>query len=225
MISLIPCYSLEDFSIYRKASEVDEIFSAWSALYHPALVAHFGEAPRWEAAGSPSTGKTRRLVVVPPCAEYLVSRSWIKSAEEEGAVVIRHVADRDSILAEAFYKLGIDPRPNSSVSPSSEKTVESSKFGATPADTSVVSPIPPYCYDDDAETFLAVGLCCLLEELLTRKLRYMSNLDQISFNTRILDAAKSHMRGDVEDREKNLQKAFLPISHFLNIKQKYSLLI
>lgn len=208
MISLIPCYSLEDFSIYRKASEVDEIFSAWSALYHPALVAHFGEAPRWEAAGSPSTGKTRRLVVVPPCAEYLVSRSWIKSAEEEGAVVIRHVADRDSILAEAFYKLGIDPRPNSSVSPSSEKTVESSKFGATPADTSVVSPIPPYCYDDDAETFLAVGLCCLLEELLTRKLRYMSNLDQISFNTRILDAAKSHMRGDVEDREKNLQKAF-----------------
>ena len=204
MISLIPCYSLEDFSIYRKASEVDEIFSAWSALYHPALVAHFGEAPRWEAAGSPSTGKTRRLVVVPPCAEYLVSRSWLKSAEEEGAVVIRHVADRDAILAEAFYKLGIDPRPNAL-----EEQTNGEIVGSTPSNaTSETESIPPYRYDDDAETFLAVGLCCLLEELLTRKLRYMSNLDQISFNTRVVDAAKAHMKGDVEEREKNLQKAF-----------------
>ena len=204
MISLIPCYSLEDFSIYRKASEVDEIFSAWSALYHPALVAHFDEAPRWEAAGSPSTGKPRRLVVVPPCAEYLVSRSWLKSAEEEGAVVIRHVADRDAILAEAFYKLGIDPRPNAQ-----EKQTNDEIFASSPQNATSKTPtIPPYRYDDDAETFLAVGLCCLLEELLTRKLRYMSNLDQISFNTRVVDAAKAHMKGDVEEREKNLQKAF-----------------
>ena len=107
MISLIPSYSLEDFSLYRKSSEVDEIFSAWSALYHPALVAHFDEAPRWEAAGSPSTGKTRKLIVIPPCAEYLVSRTWLKSAEAEGAIVIRHIADRDEILKIAFEKLGI----------------------------------------------------------------------------------------------------------------------
>ena len=112
MISLIPCYSLEDFSLFRKASEVDEIFSAWSALYHPALIDRFGEAPRWEAAGSPSTGKQRRLVVIPPCAEYLVSRSWIKSAEAEGALVIRHLSDRDAILQEAFQKLEIDPTPS-----------------------------------------------------------------------------------------------------------------
>ena len=174
MISLIPCYSLEDFSLYRKSSEVDEIFSAWSALYHPALVARFGVAPRWEAAGSPSTGKERRLVVVPPCAEYLVSRSWLKSAEEEGAIIIRNVADRDDILKTIFEKLEINGSEN----------------------------------DDAAESFLAVGLCCLLEELLTRKLRYMSNLDLVSFNSRIVDAARAHLSGDEEEREKNLQKAF-----------------
>ena len=206
MISLIPCYSLEDFSIYRKASEVDEIFSAWSALYHPALVAHFGEAPRWEAAGSPSTGKTRRLVVVPPCAEYLVSRSWLKSAEEEGAVVIRHVADRDAILAEAFNKLGINPRPSTASTSYPADNKETIFLSENDKDKS--DGVPPYVYDDDAESFLAVGLCCLMEELLTRKLRYMSNLDQVSFNTRIVDAAKAHMEGDAEGREKNLQKAF-----------------
>ncbi len=184
MISLIPCYSLEDFSLYRQASDVDEIFSAWSALYHPALVAHFDEAPRWEAAGSPSTGQKRRLVVVPPCAEYLISHSWLKSAETEGAIVIRHTADRDEILKIAFEKLGISPYPEGVTS---EEQPE---------------------YDDAANTFLSVGLGCLLEELLTRKLRYMSNLDQVSFKTRILEGARSYMARDTEEREKNLQKAF-----------------
>lgn len=206
MISLIPCYSLEDFSLYRKASDVDEIFSAWSALYHPALVDHFGEAPRWEAAGSPSTGKPRRLVVVPPCAEYLVSHSWIKSAEAEGAVVIRRQSDRESILAEAFERLGLDPRPRSRNSQSeksaaernSEKALEEKQDNGKDVDVA----------RDDADSFLAVGLCCLMEELLTRKLRYMSNLDQVSFNTRVVEAAKAHMVGDVEGREKSLQKAF-----------------
>ena len=212
MISLIPCYSLEDFSLYRKASDVDEIFSVWSALYHPALVAHFGEAPRWEAAGSPSTGKIRRLVVIPPCAEYLVSRSWIKSAEAEGAVVIRHVSDRDAILEEAFDKLGIDPRPEmvdaNHTAPTSEQTQTPPRGSDSGALSDVSRSFKEIPYDDDAETFLALGLCCLMEELLTRKLRYMSNLDQISFNSRVVDAAKAHMTGNAQEREKNLQKAF-----------------
>ena len=201
MISLIPCYSLEDFSLFRKASEVDEIFSAWSALYHPALIDRFGEAPRWEAAGSPSTGKQRRLVVIPPCAEYLVSRSWIKSAEAEGALVIRHLSDRDAILQEAFQKLEIDPTPRidqvapSNAQPSANAETSENAKQAVP-------------YDDAAETFMSAGLGCLLEELLTRKLRYMSNLDQISFNTRLVDASHAHMNGKTEECEKNLQKAF-----------------
>ena len=146
--------------------------------------------------------KTRRLVVIPPCAEYLVSHSWIKAAKEEGAVVIRHISDRDAILAEAFDQLGIDPRPNSAnlpplpEIPSAHQEKEQEK------------PRKEYPYDDVAETFLAAGLCCLMEELLTRKLRYMSNLDQISFNTRIVDASKAYMSGDAEESEKNLQKAF-----------------
>ena len=174
MFSLLPSYSFEDFSLYRKSSEVDAIFSAWSALYHPALVAHFDAAPRWEPAGSPTSGITPRLVVVPPCAESILSKSWVKTAEEAGAIFIRDVEDRDEILRVAFEKLGID-----------------ATIG-----------------DEESETFLSLGLCCFLEELLTRKLRYMSNLDTQSFDQRVLDAAKAHIAGDVEERETNLQKAF-----------------
>ena len=174
MFSLLPSYSFEDFSLYRKSSEVDAIFSAWSALYHPALVAHFDAAPRWEPAGSPTLGLTPRLVVVPPCAEGILSKSWIKSAEEGGAIFIRDVEDRDEILRVAFEKLGID------------------------------APIG----DEESETFLSLGLTCFLEELLTRKLRYMSNLDSQNFELRVVDAARAHQAGNVEERETNLQKAF-----------------
>ncbi len=174
MFSLLPSYSFEDFSLYRKSSEVDAIFSAWSALYHPALVAHFDAAPRWEPAGSPTFGLTPRLVVVPPCAENMLSRSWVKSAEEGGAIFIRDVEDRDEILRVAFEKLGID-----------------ASIG-----------------DEESETFLSLGLTCFLEELLTRKLRYMSNLDSQNFDLRVVDAAKAHIAGNVEERETNLQKAF-----------------
>ncbi|MBR4833448.1 MAG: hypothetical protein IKU86_03830 [Thermoguttaceae bacterium] len=174
MFSLLPSYSFEDFSLYRKSSEVDAIFSAWSALYHPALVAHFDAAPRWEPAGSPTLGLTPRLVVVPPCAESMLSPSWVKSAEESGAIFIRDVEDRDEILRVAFEKLEID------------------------------APIG----DEETETFLSLGLTCFLEELLTRKLRYMSNLDSQSFSSRVVDAARAHQAGNVEERETNLQKAF-----------------
>ena len=173
MISLIPSYSLEDFSLYRSSTDVDEIFSAWSVLYHPALVAKFNEAPRWEAAGSPSSNGVRHVIVVPPCAEYLVSKTWLKKSEEEGAVVVRDVADRDDILKILSKKLNLELNS-----------------------------------DLATESFHAVGLCCLMEELLTRKLRYMSNLDTLSFKRRIVDAAVAHMASNEEEREKQLQKAF-----------------
>jgi alpha-mannosidase len=114
------------------------------------------------------------LVVVPPCAESILSKSWVKTAEEAGAIFIRDVEDRDEILRVAFEKLGID-----------------ATIG-----------------DEESETFLSLGLCCFLEELLTRKLRYMSNLDTQNFELRVVDAAKAHQAGNVEERETNLQKAF-----------------
>ncbi|MDO5308754.1 MAG: hypothetical protein Q4G03_04610 [Planctomycetia bacterium] len=225
MISLIPCYSLEDFSIYRKSSDVDEIFAAWSALYHPALVAHFGQAPKWEAAGSPSSGQPPRLVVIPPCAELTVPHNWIKNAEKDGAVVIRKLSSRQEILTEIFHRLKLSPKTGE---PLDENQIQNelsqeTTSALTPAQIAQqtlqrhlgdVPPTPPepkpepLPYDDVVETFLACGLCSLLEELLTRKLRYMSNLDQTSYNSRILEAAQAYVANNPEECEKNLQKAF-----------------
>ena len=106
MITLLPCYSLEDFSLYRSREESNEIFSAWSALYHPALIERFG-MPKWERAGNPTPDRKYRLILIPPCCESQVPRDWLKAREAEETVIVRHRSDRGEILDEALTRCGL----------------------------------------------------------------------------------------------------------------------
>ena len=109
MITILPCYSLEDFSIYRTAKEADQIFSAWTALYHPALIRHFGALPSWDRASTPSPGKKHDLILIPPCAMGQVPRDWLRRAEETGSVIISEKTTRAEMTRAALDALGLDP--------------------------------------------------------------------------------------------------------------------
>lgn len=175
MIVLLPCYSLEDFSIYRTASESNQIFSSWSALYHPALLEWKGELPQWERAGNPTAGRVRRLAVIPPCCESQIPTEWIRSAQEFGTTLIRRLENRDEIAAEALDRLGLS----------------SNGFS-----------------DEAVETFFALGFCRFTSELITRKLRYMSNLDTQNFDLKTLAAVRALRDGDSNAFEENIRRAF-----------------
>ncbi len=56
--------------------------------------------------------------------------------------------------------------------------------------------------------FLALGLCYLQEELLTRQMRYMSNLDEVHFQSETVDAANAAVAGDAEKTKHHLQNCF-----------------
>ena len=56
--------------------------------------------------------------------------------------------------------------------------------------------------------FLALGFCHLQVELLTRQLRYMSNLDEAQFERETLAAAEESVGGNVESARDHLQSAF-----------------
>ena len=175
MIVLLPCYSLEDFSIYRAEEEAGEIFSAFSAAYHPALIEALGKTPRWERAGNPTANIPHRLVIIPPCCESKVPRQWLKNAEESGAVIVRDKSTRGEIAAEALEKLGASPEG----------------------------------FDqDDVETFYALGYCHLASELISRKLRYMSNLDTQNFFKKIEEAVPRLRAGERDRYEKAIRRAF-----------------
>ena len=59
-----------------------------------------------------------------------------------------------------------------------------------------------------AADFLALGFGYLMIELLTRQLRYMSNLDESSLQIRTVEAAQSLLRGDHDAARSQLQSAF-----------------
>ncbi|NQU23266.1 MAG: hypothetical protein HQ567_18455 [Candidatus Nealsonbacteria bacterium] len=174
LVILLPCRSLEDFSLTRSPDDADGVLAAWSALWHPALLEAAGKIPTWMPAEEPPTDPTGHLVTVPKCSADLVSDEWLAQAEAAGACVIRDVQDRGQIVAEALKQLD------------------------EPAE------IDP----DLAADFLALGFCHLMIELLTRQLRYMSNLDEDSFGTAALAAAEHAAGSDAKEAGERLQVAF-----------------
>ncbi|HTN74907.1 MAG TPA: hypothetical protein VL096_06660 [Pirellulaceae bacterium] len=56
--------------------------------------------------------------------------------------------------------------------------------------------------------FLALGYCYLQVQLLTRQMRYASNLDEIHFKNVVVDAAQAAVRGDELHARERLQACF-----------------
>ena len=71
-----------------------------------------------------------------------------------------------------------------------------------------LGPDRPTVDADLAADFLALGFCHFQVEMLTRKLRYMSNLDEASLQTAALAAADEALKGDPTASRRHLQTAF-----------------
>ena len=175
LLVLLPCQSLEDFDLQRKEDDAEQLLSAWSALWHPRLLASARTIPRWLPASSPPQDPSGYLVILPDCCEPSLPEDWLPQAEAAGAWVLRNLRHRDEMLAAALERLDADP---SNVDP------------------------------DLTADFLALGFCHLQVELLTRKLRYMSNLDEASLQTAALAAADEALKGDRPAARRHLQSAF-----------------
>lgn len=175
LLTLLPCQSLEDFDLQRKDGDAEQLLAAWSALWHPTLLADAQRAPGWQSAESPPLDPEKSLIVVPNCCEELLPGGWIAQAEASGGCVLRNLQHRDEIVAAALQHIG----------------------GNLPAVDANL-----------AADFLALGFCRFQVELLTRKLRYMSNLDDTALETSAVAAAVAAVAGDVDTAKQHLQAAF-----------------
>ena len=106
MILLLPSYSIEDFSVDRIDSEANQILSAWTALYHPALLEKANRLPAWESASSP-TENENELTIVPPCCEHLPPVGWLDERSKKH-LVIRHESERETIVKRVLNELQLE---------------------------------------------------------------------------------------------------------------------
>jgi len=109
LIVVLPCQSLEGYSIDREVDHAEELLSAWSALYHPALLAGAEALPKWGSASEPPKDPTGSLVIVPPSSEKTLASDWLDLAAGSGACVIRGLKHRDQLVDAALERLGGNP--------------------------------------------------------------------------------------------------------------------
>ncbi|NUQ63520.1 MAG: hypothetical protein HUU20_13665 [Pirellulales bacterium] len=175
VVILLPCYSIEDLPLEWSPEEANELLSAWSAAYHPAVLASAGRIVRWVRAGEPPADTAAKLIMLPRCSESRLPSDWLDRANDTGASVIRNRADRTEMIAAILDYLGPD-----------------------------LAKLDPGLTGD----FLALGFCHLEIELLTRQLRYMSNLDTDRFQREAVAGAKKAMEGDHQAAREHVQRAF-----------------
>ncbi|NDC53488.1 MAG: hypothetical protein EBZ74_04155, partial [Planctomycetia bacterium] len=100
----LPCHSLDEFPTWLDDREADELLAAWTAAWHPALVAAVGAAPTWASVETPPTDAATLLGIVPPACDERFA-ALLDMAGLAGSRFVRQVASRDGIVQAAAAAL------------------------------------------------------------------------------------------------------------------------
>src|SRR5262245_53283298 len=180
LIILLPCHSLEDFPTYHEGDDANSLLASWSALWHPALLAAAGQAPSWRRIEDPPSEVRDRLIVVPSVCVQRLPTGFAQRVKDEGGVLIKKTSSREEIAAAALAGITKDQRIEEPKEVDPELTAD----------------------------FLALGYCYLQIELLTRQMRYASNLDETYFKSTAVAAAVAAAEGNVELAKEKLAACF-----------------
>lgn len=175
LLILLPCHSLEDFPTYHEGEDAQGLLAAWSAMWHPELLANAGQAPTWKRIEDTPTEVKDRLIVVPSMCASRLPTGFAQRVKAEGGCLVRKTTSRDEAVAEALAPLG-------------ERT----------------HPVDP----DLAADFLALGYAYLQIQLLTRQMRYSSNLDEVYFKGQAVGAAVAAVEGNEAVAREKLSACF-----------------
>ena len=169
-IVFFPCHSLDDFPTWLGDSEAEELLAAWTAAWHPRLIAAAGRMPAWASVEVPPGNDAEVLgIVTASCDDRLVGR--LDPASTPGSRWVRRAGDRPATVRQALAALGLPVESQPPVPPFPPLALETSSEAA-PADPTKPQP-PRHAGVDD---FHAFGLAWLLSELLARRMRSTTGL-------------------------------------------------
>lgn len=179
---VLPSHGFEDFPTHLHGSEAENLLSTCSAPWHPALLSVANHPPTFLRAGIDQLNQPNAILFVPWVANGLLNDSFHDSVRQYDATLISSESHltltRQQMLNMAFQS-------NSSI----EK---------------LANAIEP----EVAADFFALAYTYLQVQLMTRQLRYSSNLNQEQFDLHLLEAARAAVSADTETIYTNLKRCF-----------------
>lgn len=203
-IVFFPCHSLDDFPTWLGDSEADELLAAWTAAWHPRLIAAAGRMPAWASVEAPPGNDVEVLgIVTASCDDRLVGR--LDPASTPGSRWVRRAGDRSTTVRESLAALGLTADPPRSA----------------PALAPPGEAMPAAARQAGASDFHAFGLAWLLSELLARRMRSTTGLGSTApftggpvdepttgFEERVVAAARSWESGDAVAAAEGLTECY-----------------
>ena len=184
LVIILPCHSLEDFPSHYTGKDAENLLACWTSLWHPSLLAATKSMPQWMSAdyGEPcwkesdhwdhpeestvenETDSEKHPLVVLPTVAESICTSEIMMAAESDGLLVCEFADRSEVVQQAAREC---------------QTIADSLANV---DQGTVN------------DFFALGYAYLQVQLMTRQLRYSSNLDDHQFQTSLIEAAEAAVK-------------------------------
>lgn len=103
----LPCHTLDDFPTWLQEDEADDLLAAWTAAWHPALVAAVGAVPAWASIDLPVPAGPI-LGIVPATWDDRFAAQF-DAACTVGSSFVRCTAGGDAIVRAAADRLAMPP--------------------------------------------------------------------------------------------------------------------
>jgi alpha-mannosidase len=181
---LLPSATLEDFPVGGTESDARSLLAAWTVLWHPTLLSRTGQIPTWYRADSPPTPDGPRVIVVPDSSLSQIPSDFRRKCDANPDCLWVTGDDRSEMLS----ALKLDP---------ADPTTLPLEYSGRPL---------------GVEDFFAAGYLSLQIQIMTRRLRYTSNLDELHLQGRITEAAKAFLARDAASTAEGLHDVFDALS-------------
>ena len=181
-----PCSQFDYLTSGRTEGEAQELFEAWMAAHHPALLERETSLPRWETASYPPFNLDKDIVIVPPCCESMWSESW--EQKTAGCTLVRNAVHRDEMVQQVLAAShSSEPCQSAHCQPAHSLHSFGEEFVAD-------------CYALAAARFLIA--------LLNRNVHYMPTPDEIRLTSLLKDAIQGIRHNQPGAVQQAMQSAF-----------------
>ncbi len=196
LVLLLPNFELEGYPRSLPASEARDLLSGWIALWHPRLIAAAAAPPRWQNA-SQLPGELQDILFVLPKISH---DKFETDAEQQITSAGSRLLRPHSTQWREFQQELLDAAQSAGFfANASDASNSDCPTTATSSETLVESLLVD---------FAALGYAFLQIQLMTRQLRYTSNLDLLVFGEQLTAAAEATLSDDRASAERLLQSCF-----------------